>query len=145
MSNMIPRSTIDALKRMHNVILGSVGINVTLYIPTNSTTLESLDPFKTIQDRVYTTVETTAFINWSPDQVQLKKLNLYNEDDIPILCHLPNDFNVQIETDSYLTVPVEQVPRNITVNEFEIVNKKIPNMHDTVIFPVFVLVPRRKT
>jgi hypothetical protein len=142
---MIPRSTIDALKRMHNVILGSVGINVTLYIPTNSTTLESLDPFKTIQDRVYTTVETTAFINWSPDQVQLKKLNLYNEDDIPILCHLPNDFNVQIETDSYLTVPVEQVPRNITVNEFEIVNKKIPNMHDTVIFPVFVLVPRRKT
>jgi hypothetical protein len=143
MSSILPKETVNAFRRSQNTILKSIGIEVTLYVPMNAMNLEGLEVFKTTEDRMYKKFSVMAFINWSPNSAQLKKLNLFSEEDLPILCHLPNDIAKEIQVDSYISVPIEHVPTNYTVTEFDIVNKKIPNMHDAVVFPVYLLAPRR--
>lgn len=144
MSDILPAEVIQAFKTSHNLAVGITGIDVTIFVPTNSTALESLDAFRTQEDRTYIEIPTRAFILWNPSQAELRKYNIFTEDNIPILCHLVTDLNFKIEVDSYLVVPIEYVPNSLTTNQFDIINNAVPNLHDKLIFKTFTLAPRRK-
>lgn len=146
MSKILPYETIAAYRNAHNVVLGVYGIDVTLYLANNLTDVENLDAYQTQDDITYTSISTQVFIDWKPSQNKLRKLGLYNEGDLPILCHIPNSIDVPIK--SYLKIPVQFLPQNSSgdqtvVNEFEIVNRAIPHIHNIEIFQTYSIVPKR--
>ena len=143
MSRMIPEGTVQALRKAHNVIVGVMGIEVLLYMAKNSTALEPLDAYVTTDDRTFTQVITNVFFEWKPDQYRLRKLGLYTEGELPILCHIEQLYDVPIG--SYMKVAIENIPENtFDTEEFEVISSAVPNIHDRMIFSIYKVAPRRK-
>jgi hypothetical protein len=140
---MLPEATIQAYRKAHNVIVGIMGIEVKLYRAKNSTALEPLDAYVTTDDRTFTPVVTHVFFEWKPDQYRLRKLGLYTENELPILCHIEQQYDVPIG--SYMKVPIENIPANqFDTEEFEVISSAVPNIHDRMIFSIYKVAPRRK-
>jgi hypothetical protein len=53
MSGLIPQRLIDTVKTFNDLTVGLVGIDCTLYIPTNLTSIESKDMYATVEDVTY--------------------------------------------------------------------------------------------
>jgi len=152
-SKLIPQRLVDALRNNFDVTTDVAGIDVTLYIPTNLDDLEDEDIYVNPTDFSFDNFSVTAFIEWSPGTQRLRKLSLFTEKDVPIICWLPN----RVQNDdgsytildtcikSYLRVPIEFIPQdNYTdVDEFEIVDSLARNFHDATILRPWKLSPRR--
>lgn len=158
MSKLIPQSTINAIRNAVNVALDVVGIECTLYIPTNTSynEAEKLDVWQTHQDLTYVSYSTTVFVNWNPKSALLKKFGLYVEDSLPILTQFGYKatalegslagqlVDVNITRKSYFRVEPQFVPGNYEgIEEFEIVNVGSGGMHDAVLVQFFSAAPRR--
>jgi hypothetical protein len=158
MSLLIPRETIDVLRNNVNVILDSIGIDCTVYVPTSSSLddNESLDIFEKPSDLTYLSYSAMCFIVWNPSKYRMRKLGIYTEDEIPMIIWLPNKatalegleagtkVDVDIVQRSYIRVNPEFIPNDTTdVTEYELVDLRVKGMHDAVLIRAFKGVPRR--
>ena len=143
MSNILPARTIAALRNQQNVTLDIYGIDVTLFMSNNNTAVEDYDAYGNASDLTFTELSTKVFIEWKPSIYKLRKLGLFTGDDLPIICHIPNDIGT-IPIGSYITVPITYLPSDvIDTDKFEIVNAAIPNLHDSEIYQSYRIIPKR--
>jgi len=158
MSLIIPRQTVDILRKNVDVALNIVGINCTIYIPTTTSlnNNEGMDIFEQPSDLTYVSYSGMCFIVWNMNKYRLRKLGIYTEDEIPMVIWLPNkatalegseagtEVDIDIIQRSYIRVNPEFIPNNTTdVTEFELVDLRIKGMHDKVVIKAFKAVPRR--
>ena len=158
MSKWIPRRVIDTLRKHVNVIMDSVGVEATLYIPTNAslTSAEGLDVFEKPSDLTYVTYTSLVFIEWNPSKYRLRKLGIFTEDELPILVWIPlkatalegSEAGSVVEVDvvqkSYIRINPEFIPNDVSeTQEFEVVDLTIKGTHDAVILKGAKCVPRR--
>jgi len=157
-TNMIPRSTIDVLRDYTDVILGAVGIDCTLYIPTTTSysMAEKLDVYATPEDYTYLSYSAKVFVNWNPTVYRLKKLGLYVEDQLPIMVWFGNkatalegdsvgtEVAIDVCLKSYFQLIPEFIPEKYEgVEQFELVNVASKGFQDAIIRKVYSAVPRR--
>lgn len=157
-TRMLPRETIDVLRDYVDIALSAIGMDCTLYIPTNSAydAAEKLDVFAKPSDYTYLSYSAKVFIVWNPSLYKLKKLGLFIEDSLPILVWFGNkatalegsDIGTQVAIDislkSYFKITPEFIPENYKgVEEFELVNIASKGMQDAVIRKIYSAVPRR--
>jgi len=158
MSNMIPRRVIDTMRHQVDVSLNAYGIDCTLYIPTTESfnAAEKKDVFSTPDDYEYLSYAAKVFIEWQPSTYRLKKLGMFVEGNLPILAWFGNkaialegseagaEVDIDVVRHSYFRMTPEFIPGSyVGVEEFEIVNQIIKNMHDAVILQGFSIAPRR--
>lgn len=158
MSKLIPRETIDVLRKHVNIALDSVGIPCTLYIPTTAalTAVEGFDIFEKPSDLSYLSYTSDCFIVWNPSMYRLKKLGIFVEGELPILVWLPlkatalegsqagQEVDVDVVQRSYIRINPEFVPGNVTdPQEFDVVDVVIKGTHDAVVLKGAKCVPRR--
>lgn len=153
-SNLIPQASIDVLRTYANVILGSIGIPCSLYIPIEATydTAEQKDAYSTPADYTWTPYACNCWIEWGPSVYRLKKLGLFTEENIPLVVWFPNkatnangdEVDIDITIKSYFRIDAQHIPDStIKTEEFELVNETIRGMHDAVVLQGFSAVPRR--
>jgi len=157
MSKLIPRRTIDAIRRMVDVGLDATGIACTLYIPTEQSflTAEKLDVYSKPADYTFTSYNTNVGIKWSPSVYELKKFGLFVEGQTPIMVQF--GFNavalegstagqivpINVTRHSYFRIEPEFSSGNyVGVSEFQIVNAAT-NLHDASLKRLFSAAPRR--
>jgi len=158
MSLMIPRETIDALRRNTDIILSSVGIDCTIYIPTTASLNadEGNDIFEHPDNLTYLSYSGKCFIVWNPSKYRLRKFGIYVENDLPMVIWMPNtatalegseagtDVSIDVVQRSYIKVNPEFIPNNTTdVTEYELVDLSVRGFHDAVVVKAFKGVPRR--
>lgn len=160
-TGMIPRGTIDVLRDYVDVILTAVGIDCTLYIPTDTKfdAAEKKDVFAVPGDYSNpNTYSAKVFINWNPSTYKLKKLGLFVEDQLPIMVWFGNkatainvegvDEGAVVAMDtcvkSYFKLIPEFIPDNFQdTEEFELVNVASKGFQDAIIRKIYSAVPRR--
>ena len=152
MSKMIPRRSIDALRKAVNVSLDNYGINCDLYVPNNLSVTETYDIYQKPGDYTFDHYVTTVFINWNPNIYRLKAKGLYVDGELPIIVYFPyratNDSSNVVEVDilrhSYFVIEPEFIPDNYEgLEEFSIVDIIADKFHDAVVVKSFKAVPRR--
>jgi hypothetical protein len=158
MSLILPRETIDVLRNNIDVILGIVGINCTIYIPTTASlnSNEGNDIFEQPSDLTFVSYSGNCFIVWNPSKYRLRKLGIFTEDELPMIIWLPNkatalegdqagsEVDIDIIQRSYIRVNPEFIPDNTTdVTEYELVDLRVRNFHDKVVVKAYKGVPRR--
>jgi len=133
MSQMLPRETVDALRKQVNVSLDLYGISCDLYIPNNLSETEVYDIYQTPGDYTFDHYTSKVFVNWNPNIYRLKAKGLYIDgDDVDILRH------------SYISIEPEYVPDNYEgIEEFELIDIVVDKFHDKVVVKSFKAVPRR--
>lgn len=158
---MIPRETINTLRDFVDVVLDAIGMDCTLYLPTDVTynAAERLDVFAKPSDYSYHSYSAKVHVHWNPSLYKLKKLGLFVEDQLPILVWFGNKATViddggahaageVVDIDNclrgYFGITPEFIPANyVGVEEFEIVNIASKGMQDAVIRKIYSAVPRR--
>ncbi len=149
---MIPRRSIDAFRHQVDVAIDMYGIECDLYIPTNMDTVEVLDVYQKPADFVFSHYTCKANIEWSPNTFRLKHYGLFVEGELPIVVWFANkatnDEGVLVPVDivrqSYIKVRPEYIPDNFEgLEEFELVDVLIKNMHDAALVKSWKAVPRR--
>lgn len=152
MSKIIPQELVTALRNNHDVSMDVMGIDVQLYVPTNLDALDDLDIYNKPTDTDFDLYPVVpAFIEWSPGTQRLRKLSIYTEKDIPIICWLPNRIQNPDESwtvlptsiKSYIRVPVQFIPDTVDVDEFEIIDSLARNFHDSIVNRPWKIAPRR--
>jgi len=152
MSKILPIETIRALRNNHDVSMDVMGVEATLYVPTNLTVLEDDDIYVNPTDFDFDTFSVMVFIEWGPGTQRLRKLSLYTEKDIPIVAWLPNRIQNDDESytvletciNSYLKIPVEYIPDEYSdTDEFTIINSLARNFHDAIVNRPWQIAPRR--
>ena len=150
MSKIIPQELVTALRNNHDVTMDVMGVDVQLFIPTNLNSLEDLDIYNEPTDTDFDEYAVQAFIEWSPGTQRLRKLSLFTEKDIPIICWLPNRIKVDdvwthlpTTIKSYIRVPTQFIPDTIDVDEFEVIDSLARNFHDSIVNRPWKLAPRR--
>ena len=158
MSKLVPQRTIDAIRNNVDVALDIVGIDCTLWIPTNTSFDEAdkLDVWSVPTDYIYVSYTAKVFVEWSPNVNQLRKLGLYTEGKIPILVRFGNtaialtgsqagqSVAVDVLIHSYFRVLPEFIPSNyMGIEDFEIVNVATGGIHDSVLVKMYSASPRR--
>jgi len=157
-SKLIPRRTIDAIRNSINIIMDAVGIECTVYIPTNTSFDEAnkLDVWSVPTDLDYVSYSGMVFLNWNTPIAHLKKLGLFTEGRLPITARFGNKLtslegspkgqlvSVDIPIRSYFRISPEFIPSNyVGAEEFEIVNVAAEGMHDAVLLKTYSVAPRR--
>lgn len=157
---MIPRETINGLRAYVDVVLNAIGMDCTLYLPTDATydAAAKLDVFAKPNDYLYHSYSAKVHVQWNPSLYKLKKLGLFIEDQLSILVWFGNKATVisaaghtvgdivDIDTclKGYFEITPEFIPANyVGVEQFEIVNVASKGMQDAVIRKVYSAVPRR--
>lgn len=155
---MLPRESIDVLRDFVDVALSAIGMDCTLYLPTNTshTEAEKLDVFAKPSDYEYLSYSAKVFIQWNPSIYKLKKLGLFTEDTLPILVWFGNkaialegsdagsEVPIDVSTKSYFEILPEFVPGNFEgIEQFELVNAASKGMQDAIIRKIYSAVPRR--
>jgi len=157
---MIPRASIDVLRKYVDVIMKAIGIDCTLYIPNVASfdAAEIKDVFATPADYTYNSYSAKVFIQWNPSTYKLKKLGLFVEDTLPILVWFGNKATaldvdgvasgtlVDMDTcvKSYFSFTPEFIPENYEgVEAFELVNVAVKGFQDCIIRKIYSAVPRR--
>jgi hypothetical protein len=154
MSLLIPRRSIDALRKSIDVVLSCYGIPCTLYIPDLSSynAAEVLDVYSTPQDYTHTQYTTNVYPEWKPSLHRIKQLGIYAEGESPMIAWFGRTavnqagatVDVSISIRSYFEIETEMMPENTNVNnQFEIVDVLPYKFHDAVIKQGFVIAPRR--
>jgi len=152
MSNMIPDETVTALRNFNDISVENYGISCTLYIPTNSDTVDANDIYVKPSDYAYTTYsDQKVVIYWSPNQKQLRKLGIFTEDELPIVAFFKNtykdvagnDINLDVIKASYIVINMEFIPEQYDTEEFEVVDVVIAHAHDATAVRAYKLAPRR--
>jgi len=159
-TRMLPRESIDVLRDYVDVALDAIGMDCTLYIPTNTSysNAEKLDVFAKPSDYSYSSYTAKVFIKWNPSLYKLKKLGLFTEDSLPILVHFGNkatvisvvgqtagtEVSIDVSLRSYFEITPEFIPANyVGVEQFELVNVASQGMQDALIRKLYSAVPRR--
>lgn len=157
-TRMLPRETIDVLRDYVDIALDAIGMDCTLFIPTNTSysEAEKLDVFAKPSDYTYLKYSAKVFIQWNPSMYKLKKLGLYIEDDIPILCWFGNkatalegsdagsEVAIDVALKSYFELEPEFIPGNFKgIEQFAVVNVASKGMQDAIIRKIYSAVPRR--
>jgi len=155
---MLPRASIDVLRNFVDISLDAIGMDCTLYIPTDSSYAEAekLDVFAKPSDYSYLSYSAKIFINWSPSTYKLKKLGLYIEDTLPIIVWFGNkatalegeNVGTLVDIDAclkgYFEIEPEFIPENFKgVEQFELVNVATKGFQDAIIRKIYSAVPRR--
>jgi len=143
MSPLIPQRTIEVVKTFNDLTVGLVGIDCTLYIPTNLTSIESKDMYATVEDVTYIEYQNQkVWIEWAGKNIErLRKLGVFTENDLSILGRFKNE--PEVIMGSYIKVPLQYIPGNYDVDEFEVVNVIINNTYNNEIFRWFKMAPKR--
>jgi len=155
---MLPRRSIDVLRDYVDVALSAIGMDCTLYIPTDASynTAEKLDVFAEPSDYSYDSYSAKVFVHWNPSLYKLKKLGLFTEDSLPILVRFGNkataltgpnagsEVSIDVCLRSYFEIEPEFIPENYKgIEQFEIVNVASQGMQDALIRRLYSAVPRR--
>jgi hypothetical protein len=152
MSKMIPQSVINAHRQALNVVVDANGIDCTLYIPTNMDTVEQLDFYSTPDDVEYDQYAAQVFIEWSPNSKRLRQLNIFVNDEIPILARFSHKAtaldgtvrNVDVIVGSYISIEMQAVPNNEEqTSEYDVVDILTGPSHDALVSKVYKIAPRR--
>jgi hypothetical protein len=142
MSKMIPSATVDVLRNNNDISVDIYGIACTLYIPTNMDTVENLDAYEQPDSYEYTEyTDQLVVLLWSPNTKQLRKLGVFTEDDIPLLCWFKN--SPEVINRSYIKIPLQYIPKEYDTDEFTVAETIIRGMHDKVALKCYKAVPRR--
>jgi hypothetical protein len=147
MSCLIPAALVKSLRQQQSVSLDAMGVDCTLYTANNNTAIQSLDAYATnTTDLTFTSVITKVFINWKPDIYKLRKLGLFTEGSAPIVAEFKYDKIIPIGSYFSFTVsyPNGTATDSTDSDDFEIVNSYVGGMLDAVIFPTYLIAPRRK-
>jgi len=159
-TRMLPRASIDVLRDYVDIALDCIGMDCTLYVPTNASYFEAekLDVFAKPSDYSYSSYAAKAFVHWSPSTYKLKKLGLFIEDSLPILVRFGNRATVisaegqtagdvvaiDVSLKCYFRIEPEFIPENYKgIEEFELVNVASQGFQDAVIRKIYSAVPRR--
>lgn len=157
-TRMLPRETVDVLRSYVDIALDAVGMDCTLYIPTNASysEAEKLDIYAVPGDYEHLSYSAKIFIEWSPSLYRLKKLGLFTEDSLPILCWFGNkatalegsetgtEVAIDVILRSYFEIEPEFIPSNyLGIEQFELVNVASKGMQDCLIRKIYSVVPRR--
>lgn len=158
---MLPRETINELRNYVDTVLDAIGMDCTLYLPTDTTydAAEKLDVFAKPSDYSYHSYWAKVHIQWNPSLYKLKKLGLFTENQLPILVWFGNkatvidDGGVHIAGEvvnidtclrGYFQITPEFIPANhVGVEQFEIVDIASKGMQDSIIRKIYSAVPRR--
>jgi hypothetical protein len=143
MSKLLPSQVIEVVKTFNDLTIGLVGIDCTLYIPTNLTAIESLDMYETTTDITYKTwYNQQVWIEWSGKNInRLRKLGVFLEGESAILARFRNTPEVTLR--SYVKIPVQYIPGTYNVDQFEVVDVVINNTYDSELFRWYKLAPKR--
>lgn len=143
MSRLLPQQVIDLVKTFNDLAIGLIGIDCTLYIPTNLTALESNDMYASTADVAYRTWSNQQiWIEWSGKNVQrLRKLGVFTENEVPILARFKN--TPEVILGSYIKLPVQYIPETYNTDEFEVVDIIVNNTYDNEIYRWYKLAARR--
>ena len=157
-TRMLPRSSVDVLRSYVDLSLEAIGMDCTLYIPTNVSynEAEKLDVFAKPSDYEHLSYSAKVFINWSPSTYKLKKWGLYVEDTLPIIVWFGNkavalegsnageSVSIDVSMKSYFEIKPEFIPENRKgVEQFELVNVATKGFQDAIIRKIYSAVPRR--
>lgn len=143
MSGILPNATIDNLRNFNNLAIDMYGIDCTLYIPNNLTTLEPNDVYTSPDDIAYTEyLNKKVWIEFYPKDVyRLRKSGVFTENEIPITAYFKNTPEVTIK--SYIKVPIRYIPNTYTTDEFEVVDVIMIGTYHSEVIRRFKLAPRR--
>lgn len=150
-SNILPQSVVDAIRTQNDVAVDIVGIDCTLHIPNNKDTVDNNTIYTIPADFTYTVYRTKVFILWGPNKHQLRKLGIMTEEDVPILAAFSNRIedaagfaaDIQIPRNSWFSISIQFVPREMDTEEFEVVDLVVPSMHDASTVHFYKIAPRR--
>lgn len=157
-TRMLPRESIDVLRDYVDIALDAIGMDCTLHIPTGTSYAEAekKDIYAVPSDYDYLSYSAKVFIEWNPSLYRLKKLGLYTEDALPILCWFGNkavalegsevgsSVVIDVVLRSYFEIEPEFIPSNLKgIEQFEIVNVASKGMQDVLIRKIYSAVPRR--
>lgn len=142
MSRMIPIELVQAFKSNYNTAVTNYGIDVTLYIINNATTIQYLDAYQSTEDRQYIVYPTKCRLEWVSNIYRMRKLGLYNEKDLPIIAYFKNDLDIPVH--SYFTVTLAYMKDNqLETDRFEVVDDSITGLSDTEMMRMYKVAPLR--
>ena len=143
MSKILPQQVIEVVKTFNDLAIGLIGIDCTLYIPTNLTAVEYKDMYETTTDFTYKTwYNQQVWIEWAGKNVQrLRKLGVFVEGETPILARFKN--NPEVTLRSYIKLPIQYIPETYNTDEFEVVDVIVNNTYDNEIYRWYKLAPKR--
>jgi len=157
-TRLLPAETVAVLRHYVDVALDAVGMDCTLYIPTNTSyeVAQRKDIYAVPGDYEYLSYSAKVFVNWNPSTYKLKQLGLFVEDSLPILCWFGNkatalsgseagsEVSIDVCKKGYFELEPEFIPGNYKdIVQFEIVNVALKGFQDAVIRKIYSAVPRR--
>ena len=144
MSGIIPNATMNVFRDFSDLAVGLFGIDCTLYVPNNLTTLESNDAYTSPAAITYQQYAGQKVrITWAEKNVhRLRKLGIFAENETPIIAYFKNFPEVTIQ--SYIEVPVRYIPDIFDTDLFEIVDVLMKGTYDSEIIRPFKLAPFRR-
>jgi len=140
---LIPDELIDAIRGFSDLTVDCYGIDCTLYIPTNLTTVESEDIYRNDANITYKNfLSQKVWINWAEkDMNRLRKLGLFTEDTAPIIAYFKNYPVVTLG--SYIKVETRYIPNSFDTDEFEVIDLLAKNTYNSETIRAYKLAPRR--
>lgn len=141
MSNILPKRSVDSLKASIDTAVRILGVDCKLWVPQNFESIENQDVYKdpsTLQTNMY---NTKVLLDWKGDRSRLRKLGIFTEENIPMVCIFYSCIPVIIE--SYFTIDFRLVPGTISTEKFTVVESLNRYMHDMEILKVFRFAPFR--
>ena len=144
MSTLLPKATIETLKQFNDLGVKLYGIDCTLYIPNNLTTLEPTDMYISPDSIIYTEYPNKkVWFEWhnSKTIAILRKNNAFVEGEPAIIARFMTYPDVLVN--SYVVLPIEFSSNQYHTLEFECVNSLLDHPYDAEIFKLFKMQPRR--
>jgi len=143
MSTLLPKETIQVMRQFNDLGVSLYGIDCTLYIPNNLTTLEPVDMYANPDMITYTEYRNQkVWLQWYDKEViKLRKSNALAEGTLPITARFKMD--PEVITSSYIVLPTEYKDNQYKVLEFECINVIMQNTYDAEIYLKFSMAPRR--
>jgi len=141
MAKLVPQATVDALRSFNNISVDNYGITCQLFIPNNTTQNEPTDVYKVPSDTNFFVTKTKVYVEWTPNMYRLRKLGVFAEGEIPIICWFKNE--PEIALGSYIKLDTQYVPAQYDRDEFEITDIIIRGIYDAIVLKAYKLVPRR--
>jgi len=145
--SLLPLETINVFRDTVDKIIDIYGFEVELYIPEPATVeqRESLDVYMEKPDdkeHYKAPIVTKVFIEWQPDIKRLRRLGIFTEDNLPIVCWLKNI--PEITRNAYIRVPIQYQKNEWGSDEFELVDCLVKNTYNAVVVTAWSIAPRRK-
>lgn len=144
MSTLLPKATLDVMRQFNDLGVSLYGINCTLFIPNNLTTLEPTDMYQSPDAVAYTEHRNQkVWFEWhnSKTIAKLRRNNAFVENEPAIVARFTNEPEVLVN--SYVVLPVEYSNNQYNTLEFECVNVVLDNLYDVEIYKSFKMQPRR--